>query len=86
MAKLLRPRSSVVEREIPALWCVLKAIRSIRVGVIVFLFRLPSRRPSLPRPIPVLTVSIRKMGLGCRLDILTLLRSFEARQHSYGST
>jgi hypothetical protein len=32
----MRPRSSVVEREIPALWCILKAIRSIRVGVKYF--------------------------------------------------
>ena len=33
---IMRPRSSVVEREIPALWCILKAIRSIRVGVKCF--------------------------------------------------
>ncbi len=45
----MRPRSSVVEREIPALWCILKAIRSIRVGVkIIFIFRLgATTAPSL---------------------------------------
>jgi hypothetical protein len=32
----LRPRSSVVEREIPASYWFLKAIRSIRVGVNLF--------------------------------------------------
>ena len=39
----------MVEREIPALWCILKAIRSIRVGVkIIFIFRLgATTAPSL---------------------------------------
>jgi hypothetical protein len=37
----------VVEREIPALWCILKAIRSIRVGVKIF-FIFSTGRPRLP--------------------------------------
>jgi hypothetical protein len=60
----MRPRSSVVEREIPALWCILKAIRSIRVGVKYFYFFI-----HLPLRFLILRFLLGKWFLGCRLRL-----------------
>ena len=76
----MRPRSSVVEREIPALRCILKAIRSIRVGVNLF-----KNFDHLASSLYILTVTVRKMVLGCHCRVgisLTTPVYFQDKAHS----
>jgi hypothetical protein len=81
----MRPRSSVVEREIPALWCILKAIRSIRVGVKnIFIFSSICLSDSLFYGFCSENGS-SAVGLGWTLNSVSLTTLFFSRGTAHGT-